>query len=372
MRKPLGSCRFLYNVGLEHRINTYQSTGKGVNYYDQANELKLIKKTVGFEWLKLVPSQTLQDALERLEKTYKSFFKGAGFPKFAKKHKYNSFVLKSIKRDTHNRLMLPKIGSVKYFASRPIEGKLKRATITKEENNWFVSVMCEVGSPIQYIPAAKNQSIGIDWGTTHFFTDSNGHHEPNPRFLKQHEKELRILNRSLARKTKGSHNWHTVKKQINKLYSKITRQRKDWQHKLSTNIIRNNQVVVVENLNIKGMSKSPAPKIADDGKTYLPNMATAKAGLNKSILDTAPSQFFSFLEYKSKWYQRDFVKIRAVNTSRECFECGHISKDNRKTQATFSCVVCGHSDNADIHAAKNIKSRGLTTLVANVEHLARA
>ena len=138
----LGSCRFLYNVALEHRISHYQSTGKGVNYYDQANELKSIKQTEGFKWLKLVPSQTLQDVLERLEKTYKAFFKGGGFPKWAKKYKYHSFTIKSIKTDTHNRFQLPKIGSVKYFNSRPIAGKLKRATITKEGNSWFISTHC--------------------------------------------------------------------------------------------------------------------------------------------------------------------------------------------------------------------------------------
>ena len=358
----LGTCRFLYNIALEHRISHYQSTGKGVNYYDQANQLKSIKKLESFEWIGRVPSQTLQDVLERLEKTYQSFFKGGGFPKWAKKHRYKSFTLKSIKTDSPNRFKLPKIGSVKYFNSRPIVGKLKRATITKEGNSWFISVMCEVENPIQYIPKAKNQSIGIDWGVKHFYTTSDGHHEPNPRFFRKYEAKIAKLNQSLSKKTKGSHNWKNTKRQLRRLHSKIARARKDWHHKLSTNLVRDHQQIFVENLNIKGMTRKPKPKLAEDGKTYLPNMAAAKAGLNKSILDTAPSQFFGFLEYKSIWYQRDFVKVHAPNTSRACSECGHTSKDNRTTQELFLCVACGLAENADTNASINILGRGYTSL----------
>ena len=369
----LGGCRFLYNTAKECREWAYQSYGKSLNYYDLANELKYVKKLEGYEWIKEIPHHTLQHTLKRLESAYKDFFKGEkGYPKWAKKHKFSSFVIpldQKVKdqRITHNRIKLPKIGSVKYYAHRELPCRPKNAIIKKEANDWYISFQCEVEHPIQYIPKAKNQSIGIDWGVKHFYTDSFGHHEPNPRFLDKYKKRMRVLQRSLSRKTKGSRNWINVKRQISKLHSKIARARKDWQHKLSYRIVRDNQIISVEKLNIKGITKRSKPKLSEDGKTYLPNKAKAKSGLNRSILDTAPNQFQTFLEYKSKWYQRTFCQPPAKNSSRECSECGHISKDNRKTQSTFSCVACFHRENADVNAAKNIEGRGLTSLDDNVE-----
>lgn len=365
----LSGCRFLYNVAKECREWAYKSYGVSLNYYDLANELKYCKKLEGYEWLRNISNGTLQDILQRQEKAYKAFFKsGANYPKWAKKHKFRSFVILFDSRCkdpqiTYNRLKLPKIGSVKYYAHKPIKGKLKRATIIKELDGWFISVLCEVDSPVQFIPKAKNQSIGIDWGVKHFYTDSNGHHEANPCFYDKYKAEIRVLQRSLSRKRVGSHNWKNTNRQLNKLHSKIARSRKDWQHKLSYRIVRDNQMIFVEDLRIKNMTKSSKGTADNHG-----SMVKQKSGLNRSILDTAPYQFMCFLEYKSAWYQRTFKKVRAANTSRECNSCGYISKDNRTTQSTFRCVTCSHSKNADWNAAQNIEGRGLTSLVANVTH----
>lgn len=368
----VGTCRFLYNIAKETKDIAYQSNGTNLSEFDLCKQLTDAKKEEGFEWIKEVPSQTLQGVIQQLDNSYKRFFEGfktgnfVGFPKYAKKDSFNSFVVKSIRQDTYNRFILPKIGSVKYYNSRPIEGKMKRATLIRENNSWYISVVCEQELPI-FIPATESQSVGIDIGISKFLALSNGEFVDNPRFYQNNKEELKRLQRSLSRKVKYSHNWRNVKKQINRLQKKIARQRKDWQHKLTTDIVKRFQNISVENLNIKGMSKRSKPVLSEDGKTYLPNMAAAKSGLNRELLDIAPTQFVDMLAYKSTWSQRGFIKVDARNTSRECSECGFTHKDNRKTQSKFSCLACSHEENADTNASKNIKSRGNTTLLKQLQ-----
>ena len=372
----LGTCRFLYNIGKELKDWAYKSYQTNLSYYDLAKQLTYAKRTEGFEWINNTPVHTLQASLEQLQRSYDNFFNGlkkgekVGFPKYAKKHKFNSCVVKfnpkaKDPRVTHNRIRLPKVGSVKYYASRRIEGKAKRAKIIKENGSWYISIVCEVEH--QVIPAIESQEVGLDWGVAKFYSLSNGESIENPRFYQKNKKEIKRLQRSLSRKKKGSHNYKNVKKQLNKLHSKIARQRKDWQHNLSTNLVRQYSGIYIEKLNIRGMSKRAKPKLSEDGKTYLPNKAKAKSGLNREILDTAPHQFSQMLEYKCKWNERNFVKCNPVNSSRECSECGHVSKENRLTQSEFKCVACGHKENADTNASKNIESRGNTTLFKQLQ-----
>lgn len=372
----LGTCRFLYNIGKELKDWAYKSYQTNLSYYDLAKQLTQAKKLEGFEWISKTPIGTLQASLEQLQRSYDNFFNGlkkgknVGFPKYAKKYKFNSCVVKfntnhKDQRVTHNRIRLPKVGSVKYYASRKIEGKVKRATIIKENNSWYINVICEVEH--ESIPAIENQEVGLDWGIAKFYSLSNGDSIDNPRFYQNNKKEIKRLQRSLSRKTKGSHNYKNVKKQLNRLHSRIARSRKDWQHNLSTNLVRRYSGIYIEKLNIKGMSKRAKPKLSEDGKTHLPNKAKAKSGLNREMLDTAPYQFSEILEYKCKWNERNFVKCNPVNSSRECSECGHVSKENRVTQSEFKCVACGHEENADTNAGKNIKSRGITTLLKQLQ-----
>lgn len=362
----LGSCRYLYNIGLHQRILNYKEVGKSISYHQQAKELVQCKKEEELSWLKQVPSQTLQGALEQLDRSYQKFFNGlksgrtVGFPKFAAKHRFNSFVIKSVKRDNHNRIIIPKMGSIKYYNSRELKGKLKRATIIKESDGWYVSIVSEVDHIST--PAIESQEVGLDFGVARFYTLSNGDWVENPRFFQKYKEQKTELQQSLAKKKKGSHNWLNVKRQLNKLESKIARSRKDWQHKLSTNLVRRYNGIFIEKLNIKNMTKRTKPKLAEDGKTYLSNNGAAKSGLNRSMLDLAPSQFAGMIECKCNWEERLFAAVNPKNTSRECSECSHISKENRKTQAQFKCVACGFECNADENAGKNIKGRGYTSL----------
>lgn len=198
-------------------------------------------------------------------------------------------------------------------------------------------------------------------------TLSTGHHEPNLRLSQKYGKHLRLLQRSLARKKLGSHNWRNVKRQLNRLHAKIARVRKDWHHRQSTDLVRKYEAIFVEQLQVKNLIRSSKGTMEEPGK-----MVRQKSGLNRSILDTSPGHFFQLLAYKCDWYGRGFAKVAAKNTSRECSQCGHMSKENRKTQATFACEECGHRDNADVNAAKNIRSRGNAALAVNVGRGARA
>ena len=362
----LGSCRYLYNIGLHQRILSYKEVGKSIGYHQQAKELVQCKKEEELSWLKQVPSQTLQGALEQLDRSYQNFFNGlksgrtVGFPKFVSKHRFNSFVIKSVKRDNHNRIIIPKLGSIKYYNSRELKGKLKRATIIKESDGWYISIVCEVDHIST--PAIESQEVGLDFGVARFYTLSNGDWVENPRFFQKFQSQKSKLQQSLARKTKGSHNWLNIKRQLSQLESKIARARKDWQHKLSTNLVRQYNGIFIEKLKIKNMTKRAKPKLSEDGKTFLPNNGAAKSGLNRSMLDLAPSQFAGMIEYKCSWEERFFAAVNPVNSSRECSECGHVSKENRKTQSEFECVACGHAENADENASKNIKGRGYASL----------
>lgn len=351
----IGSCRFLYNLSLDTAQFIYQTSQKGMSTYDLSNQIPIWKRE--FQFLKEVPSQSLQDVCERLGKAYQSFFKGGGFPKFAKKDIYNSITLKAIKQGEYGRFVLPKLGEVKTFYSRtiPKDAKLKRATIIKESNGYFICIMFEQ-ELLPSIPKSENQVIGIDWGVAHFLTLSNGNQIANPRLYQVYQKQLRIEQRSLARKKKRSKNFYKQAKKLGKLHAKIARVRNDFQHKLSHDLVQRFDLIGIENLKIKNMSKSAKGNAEEHGKNV-----NAKSGLNRAIIDTAPSMFFEKLQYKCQWQGKELIKVDAKHTSQTCYSCGHKSKENRKTQAKFECVKCGHIENADINGAKNILARAIAS-----------
>ncbi|EAY31242.1 RNA-guided endonuclease InsQ/TnpB family protein [Microscilla marina] len=351
----VGACRFVYNLALETKQYAYKAYGVNLSRFDLDKELKTLKDV---EWIKDVPSQSLQDVLQRLEKAYQSFFKGGGFPKWAKKGKYNSITLKSVTRDNcgAGRFVLPKLGEVKTFYSReiPKEAKLKRATIIKESDGFYISIM--FSTITQPLPS-NNQTVGLDWGIEHFLTTSDGEHIANPRLFQHYQKKLRIEQRSLSRKKKGGSNFKKQARKLVKLQAKIARIRNDFQHKVSKSLILKYGSIAVENLKVRNMTGSAKGTTEALGKNV-----KAKSGLNRSILDTAPSMFLDKLEYKSKWHERTFVKVNPKRTSQVCSECGHKDKESRKTQAKFVCTSCGTKLNADINAAKNMEARAFASI----------
>lgn len=330
----IDTCRYVYNLALETKIHAYRSFGVSLSKFDLMNQLPELK---AIEWIKDVPSQSLQDVIERLDKTYQTFFKGGGFPKWAKKDQYRSITLKGIKQ-AESGFILPKLGHVKVFKDRMPNGELKTATIIKENNQYFISVTFESNSQNLY-PVSENQAVGIDMGITYFAVDSDGCFVENPRHTKKYEKQLRIENRSLARKKKGSKSRQKQKLRLSKLYSKIANVRKDFLHKTSTKYMKENHVIVCEDLKVKNMIKF--------------------GNLSKHISDASWSEFYLMLKYKSLQNDRIFIQINPKYTSQKCSCCGHIAKENRLNQSKFKCVSCNHEQNADFNAAQNIKSEGI-------------
>lgn len=358
----IGACRFVYNLALETKITAYKHHNTSLSKYDLIKQLPELKADC--HWIKDVPAQTLQGVVERMDTAYQSFFRGGGFPRWAKKDRYNSLLFKQGVEVFNNAIKLPKIGMVRYFNSKqiPKDAKVKQATLKREVTGFFLCVVVQEPQPEQK-QFWTNASVGLDMGVKHFFSTSTQEHISNPRILKQYTNQLRKTQRSLARKKKGSNNWKKTKKQIAKLHQKVSNVRKDFLHKTSTQLIRENQAIVVEDLKLKNMTKSSKGTLESPGKKV-----KQKSGLNRSLLDVAIGEFFDQLEYKSSWYGNTFEKVNPKYTSRMCRICGHQAKENRKiTRANFVCVSCGHSEDADIHAAKNILARA-EPMSANVVH----
>ncbi|GAA4838042.1 transposase [Algivirga pacifica] len=206
------------------------------------------------------------------------------------------------------------------------------------------------------VSISENQAIGIDWGVAHFLTLSNGSKIANPRLYQQYQCQLRVAQRSLARKKKRSQNFYKQARKLAKLQAKIARVRNDFQHKVSTDLVRSFDLIAIESLKVKNMSKSAKGDTEHHGKNV-----KAKSGLNRAIVDTAPSMFFDKLFYKAQWQGKAFIKVDAKYTSQRCHSCGYQSKENRISQSNFECKKCGHTDNADINAAKNILARAIAS-----------
>lgn len=353
----LGTCRYVYNIALEYRKYLYAQKGQSISKFDLIKQLPEMKKVEGFEWISNVPSQTLQAVIERLDNAYQRFFKlGAGFPKFAKRDKFKSFLLKQkdeIIRISGNWIHLPKIGWVKFFNSREIEGTIKTATIRKEADGWYISVSFE--GETKQLPTLETQ-IGLDLGVKYFAYPSEGEPIENPKHYRKYEDELRVLQRSKARKKKGSRGWNKVKTSISRLHQKIANVRKDFLNKVSTKLLSENQAVVVEDLQIKNLTKKSKPKLSEDGKVYLKNNRKQKSGLNKSILDAGWGMFTNMLEYKAIWFGRTFAKVTPQYTSKDCSTdgCGYRAEEMPLSIREWQCPECNTLHNRDGNAAKNI------------------
>jgi putative transposase len=330
----IGACRTVYNMGLEIKIEAYKNKQVNVSKFDLMKQLPDIKH---IDWIADVPSQSLQNSLERLDKSYKNFFRtcksGGGFPKFKSKRNYKSILFKSVAL-SGNKIKLPKIGELKFFKDKsPIVGNIKTAQIIIEPTGFFICIVCDEVSKNISNPN-ESQVIGIDMGVTCFVADSNDNFIENPKHFLKYERKLRVENRSLSRKKKGSSRWKKQVKKLSLLHHTIANVRKDFLHKESTKIAKQYHTVYLEDLSIKNMSKNK--------------------NLSKHILDCGWGIFRNMLEYKTNVFA-----INPKYTSQTCNECGEKNAKNRISQSEFVCQCCGHVSNADTNAAKNILSKGI-------------
>ncbi len=359
MRRFAGSCRFVYNKALALQTANHEAGNEFIRYVEMANQLPAWKSE--FEWLRESPSQALQHALKNLDRAFTNFFeKRAEYPCFKKRGYGDSFRFpQGFKLDqTNSRIFLPKLGWVRYRNSREVLGTVSNVTVSNRNGKWFVSIQTarEVEQPV-----AQGNAIGIDLGVVRFATLSNGTvFAPLSRF-KQDLAALRKAQQSMSRKKKFSNNWKKAKAKVQRIHVRIANARRDYLHKTSTTISKNHAMVVVEDLQVSNMSRSAAGTAEQPGRNV-----RAKAGLNSSILDQGWAEFRRQLDYKMLWAGGVFLAVPPQNTSRTCPCCGHVSSDNRKTQAVFACVDCGYSENADLVGAINILRAGHARLACEV------
>ena len=240
---------------------------------------------------------------------------------------------------------------MRYRNSRDILGAAKNITVSQSGGKWFASIQTEreVDQPV---PKATT-AIGIDVGIARFATMSDGAFvAPLARF-KKHEQRLDKYQKRMSRKVKFSSNWKKSKAKVQKVHSRIANARRDFLNRTTTTISQDHAMVAIEDLKVRNMSKSAQGTADAPGR----NVA-AKAGLNKAILDQGWFEFRRQLEYKLNWNGGILVAVPAHHTSQTCPCCGHVAKENRQTQASFACVLCGYANNADVVGAINVLERG--------------
>lgn len=343
--KTFGCCRFVYNQTLAYRKERYEKEKKTASKTDCNNycNRELKKK---YEWLKEVDKFSLTNAIYNMDSAYQKFFREhAGYPKFKSKHDSHksyttNFTNGNIAVDFENgKVKLPKLKEVKAKLHKHFSGQIKSATVSQvPSGKYYVSILVETEhEELEHV----KKNIGLDLGVKDLCITSDGKKYENLQIIKKYEKKLVRLQRQLAHKEKRSQNYYKTKKQIALCHEKITNARKDYLHKISHEIISENQVIVSENLQIKNMVK--------------------KHHLAKSISDVSWYELTRQLEYKAKWNGREYIKIDTFYASSQlCSVCGYQNTETKDLSVReWICPVCGAKHDRDVNAAKNILVEGL-------------
>lgn len=356
MRRCAGACRFVYNKALAMQKENHEAGNKFIDYVAMAKHLTGWRNSAETPWLKEAPCHPLQQALRNLDNAYKNFFeKRADFPRFKRKGSGDSFRYpdpKQIKLDQANsRIFLPKLGWLRYRNSRDVLGEVRNVTVSQSGGKWFASIQTrrEVEQPL---PVATT-AIGIDVGIARFATMSDGDFIAPLNSSKKHQRRLARCQRRMSRKVKFSNNWIKTKARVQKIHTRIANARKDFLHKTTTTISKNHALVCIEDLQVRNMSRSSRGTVEQPGKKV-----SQKRGLNRVILDQGWGEFRRQLDYKVAWCGGVLLTVPPHHTSQTCPCCGHVSKDNRQTQASFLCVNCGYENHADVVGAINVLTRG--------------
>ncbi len=331
----------------------------------QITNLPVLKKTR--PWYKEIDSTVLQQNVKRLQVAYNNFFAGRGrYPKFKNKSNFKSFTFTSGIKVADKAIYLPKLGWVKYFNSRSIPKgfKVKSATVRLKADGLYITLKIEDKTvpPFPTIAVEDVKTVvGLDMGITKIVHCSDASQFDNPKHStnKRTRKLLRVRQRRLARKKKGSKNRKKAGNLIGRLHQKITNKRKAFQWQLANKLTRKSDAVVVEDLNISGMKKRCKPKEDTSNKgRFLSNGQSRKRGLNRSISDASWYSLTQKIEYLAAKQGKVFRRVNPRHTSQKCPSCGHVDKANRNKEK-FLCGNCGYLAHADLNAARNIKQRGI-------------
>ena len=354
MAQTFGCVRYVYNCMLDFCIKLYKETGKKPSRFDREKVIVALKHDGEHEWLKEPPHAALQSANADLERAYANFFrrlkKGEtpGFPKFKSKHtsrkSYRVYYVKVLNRKS---IQLSKLGKVKARVPRLPEGRIVTCTVSQTPSGkYFISVTTEVEKILNTMnPAPKGSAVGIDLGVKDFATLSTGE-KINPEYdLKKETRQLAKAQRKLAKKQKGSANREKQKVKVAKVYERIANQRKWFLQNLSTQILRENQTVVVETLAVKQMSRKGGNR---------------KKALNRSITNASWRAFIEMLRYKAEWYGRELVEVDQYYPSTQlCSRCGEKTGPKDLSVREWTCPNCLSLHDRDTNAAKNILAQGL-------------
>lgn len=351
IQRTFGCCRFVYNHFLAMRIEAYKERGETMNYYVCSNALTPMKKDS--EWLKEVDATALQSSLRDLDTAFQNFFRGVkrgqhiGYPQF--KSKRNRRRIYKSKRVGENisvvgsKIKLPKLGLVKCAVSKEVKGRILSATVSQVPSGKYYVSLCCTDVEIEPLPNT-GAVVGVDLGIKALATTSDGVVYPNNKYLYNSDKKLRRLSRNLSRKKKGSNNYEKARIHKAVLEEHIANQRRDDIQKATTDLIKNYDVICIENLKTKGMMQNHH--------------------LARSVADASFYEFRRELEYKAKWYGRMVSVIDTFYPSSQfCHSCGYRNSATKDLSVrSWTCPKCGAHHDRDVNAALNILNEGLRLL----------
>jgi len=389
LNQLFGINRLIWNICLAYKKELYETYKRRNPCVDNKEELKLInnlgssvnlqkelsKKKIQeldeYNFLLTCPAKAIQQCVRKLDTTFSKFYKGqGGYPKFKKKSGLNSIHLDSAGKveKANSKYIKITTNKMSFVVKNPIKGnnkifdvetKICSITLSRKPNGiYYISVNYSYDTEeVKKVKIRKEKIVGVDRGVTTTATCSNDKSfNINPKEMQKINNRIKFYQKKLSKKKKGSNNRNKIRIKIAKLHHKKSNIKKDFNHKLSHYLVKNHDLIVMENLKIKNMTKSAKGTLDNHG-----SMVKQKSGLNRSILENNWGQLKEMVSYKSELYGKHFVLVNPKNTSRKCSKCSHSDKVNRDGK-TFHCLKCGHKMDADLNASINIKEDGLSLL----------